>query len=92
MPPQVVNRADAMLQILEAKNNHTVKEGEKCKKQNEKEEKNESMPGYQLSFIQLEDPTLMEIKDKILNIDIDTLTPLEALLKLNEIKKIVGKK
>ncbi|MBR6440830.1 MAG: DNA mismatch repair protein MutS [Bacteroidales bacterium] len=92
MPPQVVNRADAMLQILEAKNNHTVGEGEKIKNKGEKTEKNDSMPGYQLSFIQLEDPTLMEIKDKILNIDIDTLTPLEALLKLNEIKKIVGKK
>ena len=92
MPPQVVNRADAMLQVLEAKNEHTVVEGEKSKKTAKKVEKDDGLGGYQLSFIQLEDPTLLEIKDKILDIDIDTLTPIEALLKLNEIKKIVGKK
>ena len=92
MPPQVVNRADAMLQVLESKNKRTEtvdKIGEKNRKEVEKTHKNES---YQLSFIQLDDPTLLEIRDKILDIDIDTLTPLEALLKLNEIKKIVAKK
>ena len=92
MPPQVVNRADAMLQVLEAKNERTVEGGEKSKKAAKKEQKNTDAGGYQLSFIQLEDPTLLEIRDKILDIDIDTLTPLEALLKLNEIKKIVAKK
>ena len=56
-----------------------------------KDEKNDIKEGLQLSFIQLDDPTLLEIRDKILDIDIDTLTPLEALLKLNEIKKIVSK-
>ena len=91
MPPEVVNRADAMLQILEAKNGPASGNGKSVKK-GKKEKKEEEMPGYQLSFIQLEDPTLMEIKEKILDIDIDTLTPIEALLKLNEIKKIVGKK
>jgi len=44
----------------------------------------------QLSFIQLDDPLLHQIKNDILNIDIDTLTPVEALMKLNEIKKTLG--
>jgi DNA mismatch repair protein MutS len=47
---------------------------------------------FQLSFIQLDDPLLHQIKDDILKMNIDTLTPVEALLKLNEIKKLlVGK-
>ena len=91
MPPQVVNRADAMLQLLESKNGNSDTDAKGRKKQ--KTEKKESpLEGCQLSFIQLDDPTLLEIRDKILDIDIDTLTPLEALLKLNEIKKIVAKK
>ncbi len=90
MPPQVVNRADAMLETLEAKNRRTEVEDKSAQKP-KKEQKTDGTEGYQLSFIQLDDPTLLEIKDKILNIDIDTLTPIEALLKLNEIKKIVGK-
>ena len=45
-----------------------------------------------MSFIQLDDPALLDIRDKLLDIDIDSLTPIEALLKLNEIKKIVSKK
>jgi DNA mismatch repair protein MutS len=44
----------------------------------------------QLSFFQLNDPLLQQIKEDILKIDINTLTPVEALLKLNEIKKLVG--
>ena len=91
MPPQVVNRADAMLQMLEAKNEHTPEEGKKRKKEDKKGQKNDPQEGYQLSFIQLDDPTLLEIKNMLIDIDIDTLTPIEALLKLNEIKKIVGK-
>ncbi|MCX6278237.1 MAG: DNA mismatch repair protein MutS [Bacteroidetes bacterium] len=47
--------------------------------------------GYQLSFIQLDDPLLLEIKEDILNTEINTLTPVEALLKLNEIKKLLKK-
>ncbi|MBR6291244.1 MAG: DNA mismatch repair protein MutS [Bacteroidales bacterium] len=93
MPPQVLNRADAMLKQLEAKSEKVTAEldGKTSKKQKIAPE--ETFPaGCQLSFIQLDDPTLLEIRDAILDIDIDTLTPLEALLKLNEIKKIVGKK
>ena len=47
---------------------------------------------YQLSFIQLNDPLLEQIKDDILNTDINTLTPVEALMKLNEIKNLLNGK
>ncbi len=46
--------------------------------------------GMQLSFFQLDDPVLCQIRDEILNLDVNNLTPLEALNKLNDIKKIVG--
>ena len=46
--------------------------------------------GMQLSFFQLDDPVLSEIRDEIAGLDINSLTPLEALNKLNEIKKIAG--
>ena len=96
MPPFVLNRAQEMLELLEKKSGkndektdeNTSKNAKNAKKEDKKTEKN----GYQLSFIQLDDPTLLEIRDRILDIDIDTLTPIEALLKLNEIKKIVKKK
>ena len=92
MPPQVLNRASAMLQTLEEKNSGATG-GETKKDKNAKNGSEKAdFAGCQLSFIQLDDPTLLEIKDKILDIDIDTLTPIEALLKLNEIKKIVTKK
>ncbi len=90
MPPQVLNRADAMLRMLEEKNERITADT-KGGKNGKKSPANDNLAGCQLSFIQLDDPTLLEIKDKILDIDIDTLTPIEALLKLNEIKKIVSK-
>ena len=46
----------------------------------------------QLSFFNLDDPLLEEIKEEILDIDIDTLTPVEALMKLNEIKRMLTRK
>ena len=49
------------------------------------------MKNYQLSFIQLDDPLLQQIKEDIINTNINTLTPVEALMKLNEIKKLLGK-
>ena len=49
-----------------------------------------SAGGMQLSFFQLDDPVLCQIRDEILNLDVNNLTPLEALNKLNEIKKITG--
>jgi DNA mismatch repair protein MutS len=45
---------------------------------------------FQLSFFKLDDPVLEQIKDEILKTDINTLTPIEALMKLNEIKKLIG--
>ena len=90
MPPQVLNRASAILERLEAKNARPEGGGKKAKNA-KNSSRQDDFAGCQLSFIQLDDPTLLEIKDKILDIDIDTLTPIEALLKLNEIKKIVAK-
>jgi len=91
MPPTVVNRANSMLQVLEAKNKRTISDAEKNTKKAKKSDTKDNFDGLQLSFIQLDDPTLLEIRSKLLDIDIDTLTPIEALLKLNEIKKIVTK-
>ena len=92
MPPQVLNRASTMLQMLEEKNANATSMDKKGAKNEKKSPQKDVLQGCQLSFIQLDDPTLLEIKDRILGIDIDTLTPIEALLKLNEIKKIVTKK
>ena len=87
MPPQVLKRATELLQQMEEKSQQVSEP---------KGRKNTVAaappPGYQLSFIQLDDPTLLDIRNRIVDIDIDTLTPIEALLKLNEIKKIVQKK
>ncbi len=91
MPPQVLNRASTMLQMLEEKNANATSMDKKGAKNEKKSPQKDVLQGCQLSFIQLDDPTLLEIKDRILGIDIDTLTPIEALLKLNEIKKIVTK-
>ena len=91
MPPSVVNRAKSMLQVLEAKNEHTITDDRNDVKNEKKALVKDNFDGLQLSFIQLDDPTLLEIRSKLLDIDIDTLTPIEALLKLNEIKKIVTK-
>lgn len=92
MPPSVLKRANSMLELLESKNENMNEKGQKTEKSTRKNTKIAPEPGYQLSFIQLDDPTLLEVRDAILDIDIDTLTPVEALVKLNEIKKIVKKK
>ena len=54
--------------------------------------KNAAEKDIQLSFINLDDPLLEEIRDEILSTDIDSLTPIEALMKLNEIKRMLSKK
>jgi DNA mismatch repair protein MutS len=91
MPNAIIENANTLLQQLEASHN-----AQELGKQNpESGSKHPSSrpkaSGYQLSFIQLDDPTLLQIKQDILNIDINTLTPVEALMKLNEIKKLLGK-
>ncbi|MBD3638639.1 MAG: DNA mismatch repair protein MutS [Crocinitomicaceae bacterium] len=83
MPKEVLQRADQILLKLE--NNHSGNLKEEAKALAEDAE-------MQLSFFQLDDPVLMQIKEEIENIDIDTLTPVEALMKLNEIKKYIGVK
>lgn len=81
MPRKVIDRADALLAMLEKSHSHdNLDEAIKESKQ---------IDDMQLSFIQLDDPLLLQIKDDILNINIDTLTPVEALMKLNEIKKML---
>ena len=79
MPKKVLERAKQLLKALEK--SHA---GGELTKDSGKEKDN-----YQLSFIKLDDPLLEQIKNDILNTDIDTLTPVEALMKLNEIKKLI---
>lgn len=81
MPPSIVERADEVLCQLEENNR-----GEK-KPLNIKDAP--ATGGVQLSFFQLDDPVLCQVRDEILNVDIDNLTPMQALNKLNDIKKII---
>lgn len=81
MPRKVVERAEKLLTILEK--SHTGDQVEKAALKPEEP--------MQLSFIQLDDPLLLQIKEDILNTNIDTLTPVEALMKLNEIKKLLNR-
>ena len=83
MPAKLIERANQLLVHLEK--SHSGKE----LTSNDKKEKKED---YQLSFIQLNDPLLEQIKDDILKIEINTLTPVEALMKLNEIKNLLNRK
>jgi DNA mismatch repair protein MutS len=85
MPPSVVGRANEILQQLEGNN----RKGGLSKPLKGMAEKRE---GFQLSFFQLDDPVLKSIRDEIKSLDINQLTPIEALNKLNEIKKLTGLK
>lgn len=91
MPKQVVERAELMLQQLEL--NHASAEAivdSKSKKSKKNSSTEVSADNMQLSFFQLNDPVLEQIHDELVTIDINTLTPVEALMKLNEIKKLTG--
>lgn len=84
MPKSIVSRANAILKELESANSkgsaeHTVS----------RKTKTSERDGLQLSFFQLDDPVLCQVRDEILHLDVDRLTPLEALNKLNDIKRIV---
>jgi DNA mismatch repair protein MutS len=83
MPQQVLRRATKMMEKLEKSHGSEELTG-KLKDAAEEE--------MQLSFFNLDDPLLEEIKEEILHIDIDTLTPVEALMKLNEIKRMIVRK
>ena len=82
MPKSIVNRANTILKQLEADNASVGVES----RQNLG---STSAAGMQLSFFQLDDPVLCQIRDEILGLDINNLTPVEALNKLNEVKKII---
>ena len=84
MPKSIVKRANVVLKELETDN---AQVGSVGKPSAEKLE--QSREGVQLSFFQLDDPVLTQIRDEIIGLDINNLTPVEALNKLNEIKRIV---
>ncbi|HNY02613.1 MAG TPA: DNA mismatch repair protein MutS [Bacteroidales bacterium] len=87
MPASVLERAGEMLRQLEE--SHAA---EGLGKPGSGVPAARTDSGYQLSFIQLDDPLLQQIKEDILNMEINTLTPVEALMKLNEIKNLLKKK
>ena len=84
MPKSIVKRANVILKQLESDNAQVGTVGKPTA------EIAQSREGMQLSFFQLDDPVLCQIRDEILGLDINNLTPMEALNKLNEIKKIVS--
>ncbi|MCH2229923.1 MAG: DNA mismatch repair protein MutS [Crocinitomicaceae bacterium] len=87
MPVQVLDRATSMLAQLESSHELTEKRG---KKKKVREAITTEVEDMQLSFFQLNDPVLENIREELVSIDINTLTPVEALMKLNEIKKLTG--
>ena len=90
MPRSIVKRANVILKQLE-KASPDPSEGETRVSKPTAEMAN-SREGMQLSFFQLDDPVLCQVRDEILGLDVNNLTPLEALNKLNDIKKIVSGK
>lgn len=83
MPPSVIKRANEILAELEKSQQNQTPHKPVAEIGTRRE-------GYQLSFFQLEDPVLKQIRDQIKTLDINNLTPLEALNKLNEIKRLTG--
>ncbi len=86
MPKSIVKRANVILKQLETDNASVGTVGKPTA------EIAQSREGMQLSFFQLDDPVLCQVRDEILGLDVNNLTPLEALNKLNDIKKIVSGK
>ncbi|RGO91779.1 DNA mismatch repair protein MutS [Bacteroides fragilis] len=83
MPKSIVKRANEILKQLESDNRQQGISGKPLA------EVSENRGGMQLSFFQLDDPILCQIRDEILHLDVNNITPIEALNKLNDIKKIV---
>jgi len=86
MPRSIVKRANVILKQLESENAQVGKAGKPLG------DIADSREGMQLSFFQLDDPVLIQVRDEILTLDINNLTPVEALNKLNDIKRIVSGK
>ena len=80
IPNKVVNKANKILAKLESSH---------MSDQNKESLNRQQQEDFQLSFFQLDDPTINQIKEELINLDINKLTPVEALLKLNEIKNIL---
>lgn len=94
MPPSIVKRADQVLSRLEegSKNDNDSQDG-KIKGKGDMKDIGKARDGYQLSFFQLDDPLLSQIRDRLLGINIDNLTPLQALTTLHDLKSLLtGKK
>ncbi|MCQ2958739.1 MAG: DNA mismatch repair protein MutS [Bacteroidales bacterium] len=85
MPKSVVNRANEILKELEGTSGNAQALTKPLK------EIEQNREGYQLSIFQLDDPVLSQIRDELIGIEINNLTPLEALNKLHDIKKLLGK-
>lgn len=83
MPKSIIQRAEAILKEMESSQNNN-------KPARPSSDIGQKREGYQLSIFQLEDPVLKQIRDEIKNLDINNLTPIEALNKLSEIKRITG--
>jgi DNA mismatch repair protein MutS len=91
MPNQVLERAESMLAQLESSHELTDSSAKGIKKAKKiKAKPSDDLSDMQLSFFQLNDPVLEQIREELVSIDINTLTPVEALMKLNEIKKLTG--
>ncbi len=83
MPPAVLRRAEEILKQLEESRARREEKGEEVHIEKPKDD------SYQLSFINLDDPLLLEVKETIVGLDINSLTPVEALMKLNEIQGLL---
>ena len=93
MPKQVVDRANDILKKLEKDHELELSEVEMTSSNDGIDTmtaKTKSKSDYQLSFFQLNDPVLESVKDELIKVDINTLTPVEALMKLNDIKRMLG--
>ncbi len=89
MPQKVLTRAESILAKLEESHDLNGKGGKKAPNKEKVKEVMNSKE-MQLSFFQLNDPVLEQIREELVSIDINTLTPVEALMKLNDIKKLTG--
>ena len=90
MPTKMLNRANEVLKQLEGKHVGQHPNEKTSASKSKKIKTPIDVDDMQLSFFQLDDPVLEQIKEELINIDINALTPVEALMKLNEIKKSVG--
>ena len=90
MPASIVGRADAVLAQLERAAGEQSQDGPKSRGKSRIEPPaRETVGGMQLSFFQLDDPVLSQVRDELLGVDINNLTPLEALTKLHDIRNIL---